>query len=114
MNVVADNEPVNITLNSTGTTDAVNIGSTGGAGTMAGILGAINIIDNPGFYTLTFHDENDTTGHTWTLNNDDTDGAVWVGDRGPEWRDRDDNLPAGRPDLAVDDQRRQRRQHIRS
>jgi hypothetical protein len=71
VNVVADNQPVNVTLNDG---DIVNIGSTGGAGTMEGILGAINITDTPDFYTLTFHDENDTTGHTWTLDNDDTVG----------------------------------------
>jgi len=71
VNVVADNEPVNLNL---GDSDVVNIGSTGGAGTMAGILGAIDIIDTPSFYTLTFHDENDTTGNTWTLDNDDTSG----------------------------------------
>ena len=71
MNVVADNQPVNLDL---GDGDVVNIGSTGGAGTMEGILGPIDIIDPPDFYTLTFHDENDTTGHTWTLDNDDTAG----------------------------------------
>jgi len=68
VNVVADNEPVNVTLHAN---DFVNIGSTGGAGTMAGILGAIVLNDPPLFYTLTFHDENDATAHTWTLNNDD-------------------------------------------
>ncbi len=71
VNVVADNQPVNLNL---GDGDVVNIGSTGGAGTMAGILGAIDIIDTPSFYTLTFHDENDTTGNTWTLDNDDSSG----------------------------------------
>ena len=60
VNIVADNQPVNVNLNDG---DVVNIGSTGGAGTMEGILGAIDIIDTPDFYVLTFHDENDTTGH---------------------------------------------------
>ena len=71
VNVVADNQPVNLTL---GDSDVVNIGSTGGAGTMEGILGPIDIVDTPDFYVLTFHDENDTTGHTWTLDNDDSSG----------------------------------------
>ena len=57
-------------------TDAVNIGSTGGPGTMEGILGPIDIVDAPDFYTLTFHDENDTDGHTWTLDNDDSVGRL--------------------------------------
>jgi hypothetical protein len=69
VNMVADNQPVNITVGAVD--DFVNIGSTGGAGTMAGILGAIGITGSPDFYTLTFHDENDSTGHTWTLNNND-------------------------------------------
>ena len=67
---------------------------------MAGILGAIGIIDLPDFYTLTFHDENDTTGHTWTLNNNDT-RAVGHGQRGAERRDRDDNLSARRSDSPL-------------
>ena len=71
VNIVADNQPVNVNL---GDGDVVNIGSTGGAGTMEGILGAIDITDTPDFYVLTFHDENDTTGHNWTLDNDDTSG----------------------------------------
>jgi hypothetical protein len=69
VNVVADNEPVNITVNAN---DFINIGSMGGAGTMTGILGAIAIQDPPPLYTLTFHDETDTTARTWTL--DDSDG----------------------------------------
>jgi hypothetical protein len=52
---------------------------------MAGILGAIGIIDIPDFYILTFHDETDTTGHTWTLNNDDN------------------TLPAGSASVALSD-----------
>jgi len=75
VNVVADNQPVNVTLHAN---DFVNIGSTGGAGTMAGILGAIAISDPPAFFTLTFHDENDTTGHTWTLDNDDIGNTASV------------------------------------
>jgi hypothetical protein len=77
-NVVADSEPVNLTLGH----DVVNIGSTGGAGTMAGILGAIGITDPASDYSLTFHDENDATGNTWTLNNDDSsvlNGSASVG-----------------------------------
>ena len=73
VNVVADNEPVNLSLGSNG---VVNIGSTGGDGTMEGILGPIDIINGPDFYTLTMHDENDTTGHTWTLDNDDASGML--------------------------------------
>jgi large repetitive protein len=76
VNVIADNEPVNVSMNSLGSTDIINVGSTGGPGTMAGILGAIDITDPPGFFTLTFHDENDLTGHTWTLDNDDTNGML--------------------------------------
>ena len=75
--VAADNEPVNITPGSPG--DAIIIGVTGGdgAGTMAGILGPIGITSSPNccgppnLYSLHFHDENDATGRTWTLNNDD-------------------------------------------
>ncbi len=75
INVITDSEPVNISLGNFGTSDSVNIGSTGGDGTMAGILGAIGIIDGTGFYDLTFHDESDTTPQTWTLNDDDSNGT---------------------------------------
>ena len=68
VNVVANNQPVNINLLGL---DTVNIGSTGGAGTMASIQGPISIVDLPSFFDLNFHDENDTTARTWTLNNDD-------------------------------------------
>ncbi|HET6246254.1 MAG TPA: hypothetical protein VFE47_01020 [Tepidisphaeraceae bacterium] len=70
VNVLADNEPVNISANSTGGGDVVNIGSTGGAGSMTSIDAPINITDVPGFYTLNFHDENDTTSQSWTLDDD--------------------------------------------
>ena len=82
VNVVADGEPVNITFNSPEDTinGTVNIGSTGGAGSMTGILGAIGITDSESYYTLTFHDENDATARTWTLNNSDAgvSGAATV------------------------------------
>ena len=68
VNVVADNEPVNITGGALAT---VNIGSTGGAGSMAGIQGPISVANPPSLTDLNFHDENDTTGQTWTLDNDD-------------------------------------------
>ncbi len=81
---------------------------------MEGILGAINILDQPGFFTLTFHDENDTTGHTWTLEQRrQYQWHRWAWRPCAERRDRDDDLPAGRPELANDDRRRQRRQHVR-
>jgi hypothetical protein len=69
VNVVADNEPVNIVGGAAAT---VNIGSTGGPGTMAGIQGPISVSNPPALTVLVFHDENDTTGQTWTLDNDDT------------------------------------------
>jgi hypothetical protein len=75
INVVANNEAVNLSL---GAEDAVNIGSTGGAGTLANIQGAIGITDGPAFYSLAFHDENDTTGHTWTLNDNDSGDTATV------------------------------------
>ena len=68
VNVVANNQPVNITSNALAT---VNIGSTGGPGTMAGIQGPISVTNPPSLTDLTFHDENDATGQTWTLDNDD-------------------------------------------
>jgi hypothetical protein len=78
VNVIAESEPLNITMNSMGSADAINIGSTGGAGTMVGILGPIGIIDAPGFYTLSFNDQNDTTAQTWTLDNDDATNTASV------------------------------------
>ena len=77
VNVLADNEPVNIVSNATAT---VNIGSTGGPGDMANIQGPISVTNPPSLTALTFHDENDTTGQTWTLANDDAglSGSVAV------------------------------------
>jgi len=77
VNVVANATVTNITMNGEGT---VNIGSTGSAGTMAGILGGISVNDPPSLIALNFHDENDTTGQTWTLDNDDvgSTGSVAV------------------------------------
>ena len=49
----------------------VNIGSTGGPGTMANIQGPISVTNPSALTDLVFHDENDATGQTWTLNNDD-------------------------------------------
>ena len=71
VNVVADSEPVNIKFDATdfNIVSAVNIGSTGGPGTMTGIQGAIGITDPATLYKLSFHDENDAAGRTWTLNN---------------------------------------------
>jgi hypothetical protein len=43
---------------------------------MAAIQGPIGIIDGPGFYQLDFHDENDTTGNTWTLDDNDSSGGL--------------------------------------
>jgi large repetitive protein len=68
VNVVANNQPVNITGNGLAT---VNIGSTGGPGTMANIQGPISVTNPPSLTDLIFHDENDATGQTWTLDNDD-------------------------------------------
>ena len=62
--------PVNIT--GWHPVDTVNIGSTGGPGTMANIQGPIFGHESAQSSTvLNFHDENDATGQTWTLNNDD-------------------------------------------
>ena len=38
---------------------------------MAGIQGPITVLNAFSFTSLNFHDENDTTGQTWTLDNDD-------------------------------------------
>jgi hypothetical protein len=69
VNVIADNEPVDIVNNAAATVD---VGSTGGAGSMAGIQGPISVSNPTSFTALTFHDENDSGGQTWTL--DDNDG----------------------------------------
>ena len=75
VNIVAENEPVSLNLNANAT---VSIGSTGGNGSVAGVLGSINIANLPSFYTLAFHDESDVTGHTWTVNDDDTSNLANV------------------------------------
>lgn len=72
VNVIANNQPVNITSNALAT---VNIGSTGGPGSMAGIQGPIAISNPPSLTDLNFHDENDAAGQTWTLDNDDGAGT---------------------------------------
>ncbi len=73
VNVLADNEAVNISsFASFPTVSTVNIGSNGGPGTMADIQGPISVVNSPSFTSLNFHDENDATGQTWTLDNDDT------------------------------------------
>ena len=71
--MLADSEPVDITTSAIPAITTVNIGSTGGAGSMAGIQGPISVINMVVLTHLhsNFHDENDTTGQTWTLNNDD-------------------------------------------
>ena len=81
VNVVANNEPVAINFDGDigGPDDIVNVGSTGGDGTMVGILGNIAILDPNTFLTLSFHDENDTAGHTWTLDNDDSVAPLGTG-----------------------------------
>ncbi len=72
VNVLADSEPVNISsVASSPAITTVNIGSTGGAGSMAGIQGPISVTNVDSFTSLNFHDENDTVGQTWTLDNDD-------------------------------------------
>lgn len=77
VNVIATNEPVNIVSSALST---VNVGSTGGAGTMENILGAISISDPPSFISVILHDENDVTARTWTLDNNDgaTTGSIAV------------------------------------
>ena len=73
VNVLADSEPVNISsFASFPTVTTVNIGSTGGPGSMAGIQGPISVENGQSVTSLNFHDENDTTGQTWTLDNDDS------------------------------------------
>ncbi|HZZ42239.1 MAG TPA: hypothetical protein VFE58_04835 [Tepidisphaeraceae bacterium] len=76
VNVIADNEAVDISINGAGGT--INLGSSGGAGTMENILNGVSITDGPAFYDLNFHDESDTNGHTWTLNNDDVGNTASV------------------------------------
>jgi len=72
VNVLADSEPVNISsLASSPAITTVNIGSTGGPGSMANIQGPISVANTFPLTALNFHDENDTTGRTWTLNNSD-------------------------------------------
>ena len=78
VNVLGNREPVSIDLGYSADIDAVNIGSTGGAGTMAGILAPIDIDDAAGSYALAFHDENDAISQTWTLNDDDAGDAAMV------------------------------------
>ena len=73
VNVIANSETVTIASNATfPTVTTVNIGSTGGHGAMAGIQGRIPVVNGPSLTALNFHDENDTTGQTWTLTNNDT------------------------------------------
>ena len=70
VNVLANNEPVSIdsfTISTTITT--VNIGSTGGPGSMADIKGPISVVNSTAFTSLNLHDENDTTSSTATLDN---------------------------------------------
>jgi hypothetical protein len=63
-------EPVTV-VTAPGTTSTVNVGSSGGPGSMAGIQGAISVVSSGSSTALNFHDENDTTGRTWTLNDND-------------------------------------------
>ncbi|MGA2497783.1 MAG: FG-GAP-like repeat-containing protein, partial [Tepidisphaeraceae bacterium] len=78
VNAISTNEPVNITLHALST---VNIGSTGGAGTMANIQGAISVSNPPSFTALNLHDENDVTARTWTMNDNDggNTGSIAIG-----------------------------------
>ena len=64
VNVLADHEPVTIHNNGS---DTVNIGSSGGAGTLDNISSPISLTNVPSFTHLTIHDENSTIGKTWTL-----------------------------------------------
>ena len=104
VNVLANNEPVNITGDALAT---VNIGSTGGPGTMANIQGPILVTNPPSLTDLIFHDENDATGQTWTLDNDDgvPSGSV------ARDRQRHHELQSVRSWVAHG-QCRQRRQHV--
>ena len=77
VNVLANSEAVSISsFANFPTITTVNIGSTGGAGSMAGIQGPISVVNAFSLTSLNFHDENDTTGQTWTLDNDD---ATFIG-----------------------------------
>jgi large repetitive protein len=78
MDVVADSEPVNLTFDAGSSDQTVNIGSTGGAGDMTQIQGAIGLLAGPGTYTLNIDDSNDTTGQTFTLNNNDAGSMASV------------------------------------
>ena len=67
---------------------------------MAGILGPIDVTaaHRPTATTLAFHDENDTTAHTWTLQQR---RPAWnTASRRAERRNRDDHLSAKRPVAA--------------
>jgi len=73
VNVLAECEPVFISsFASFPALTTVNTGSTGGPGTMAGIQGPISVASEFSLAALNFHDENDTTGQTWTLNSGPT------------------------------------------
>jgi hypothetical protein len=76
INIVACSSPVSVNMNATAT---VNIGSTGGSGSMTGIKAAVSLLNPPDFYTLNFHDENDTTAQNWTLNDDDGNNTANIG-----------------------------------
>jgi hypothetical protein len=64
VNIIGASEPLAVNLGAAG---AVNFGSTGGAGTMAGILDGAQITAPTGACALAFHDENDTAAATWSL-----------------------------------------------
>jgi hypothetical protein len=45
----------------------INVGSTGGAGSVAGIQGALNLENEPAFDTVTINSQNDSATQTVTL-----------------------------------------------
>ncbi|HEY1685258.1 MAG TPA: hypothetical protein VGG19_10880 [Tepidisphaeraceae bacterium] len=70
--VVTNVGQLNINVNNDANgTDTVNIGAVSGGGDMANIQGPVSVTDAIGTYDLSFLDEGDATGQTWTLNNDD-------------------------------------------
>jgi hypothetical protein len=76
LNIIACSSPVSVDMNASGT---VNIGSTGGNGTMSGIQAAVFLINGPSFFDFNLHDENDSTAQTWTLNNNDGGNTANIG-----------------------------------
>jgi hypothetical protein len=76
VSVIANSEPVSLSLNANAT---VSIGSTGGNGSLAGIQSSVSITDFLTFYTLAFHDESDPTGHVWNFADQDSTDTASIG-----------------------------------